>query len=152
MGEENKTLDLYKKASELPLDAYGRAKMDLLEMLAQVGTMGKGYRSEGEGIKAHIRLGPFEASFETIPQPKISSGGSSRRPRKKADPEKAKAIVQEYADLLTWDDKSGLMFVGTKSRLGDKFDEVHNKLKDAGFTYVRWVKDVPYTGGWKGNT
>jgi len=150
LGEE-KTLEAFKNANELPADAYGRARMDILEMLSQVGKMGKEYHADGQGIKAYMRLGPFEASFETIPQPVVGTS-RSRRPQKKAEPEKAKAVVQEYADLLTWNDKSGLLFVGTKMRLGDKFDEVHNKLKDAGFTYVRYVKDVPYTGGWKGNT
>lgn len=125
-------------------------KRDLLDQLEQILRIGKDYRKEGEGIKASVTLGVYAASFETIPQTVIAGGYSRQRRDVKGAPEKAKTVVQEYADLLNFEDTPDYYFVGTKVRLDDKFDAINQKLKDAGFRYVRWDKEEKHTGGWRG--
>ena len=142
--------DLFHYANELPTDVYGRAKNDLLGMLKRILQMGKEYRKENEGVKAHIRLGPFEASYETIPQP-VSSRGSSWRSKPKAlNLVGAQGVVAEYPDYLNQPEDAGeFWFIGTKKRLDDKYNDVNKKLRDNGFAYEKYVQGTPHTGGWR---
>jgi len=152
LGDEDKTLDSFKNASELPLEDYGKAKMDLLEMLSQAGKIAKEYHGEGQGIKAYVFLGPFQAGFEIIPQPRASS--YRRRPQqpKKVTKEQIESVLVNYQEY-EWkiNEKTDGWFVKAGVRIGDKWQEVNSNLRTIGLVYVRYdAKDQDNTGGWKG--
>ena len=111
----------------------------------------KTVHAEGQGFKIMVKQGDTVLQGEIVPQPISGGSGGYRRQRQPLDLEKAKAVVTEYQDLLTEPEDAGAFwFVGTKTRLGDKYDEINTKLRAAGFRYERWVKDQKHTGGWKG--
>lgn len=130
-------------------DTHDKDMLDLMDYLERVVKLGENHRKNGEGLKAAIRLGPHYASVETVPAAAV--GGSYRsRPALKGNAEAAKVVVQEYADLLEFKETDAFYFVGTLKRLGDQFDEVNQKMRSAGFRYVRFDKEKEHTGGWRG--
>ncbi len=130
-------------------DTHDKDMLDLMDYLERVIKLGEAHRKNGEGLKATIRLGSHYASVETVPAAAVG-GGYRPRPAPKGDPEAAKVIVQEYADLLEFKETDGFYFVATLKRIGDGFDTINQKMRSAGFRYVRFDKEKEHTGGWRG--
>jgi hypothetical protein len=114
--------------------------MDLLEMLNQVLVMGKEYRREGEGFRAYLKLGPFEASYSTTPPPPARSSYRGGPPKPKPlNLLGAQGVIAEYPDLLKQAEETPeYWFIGTKKKLDDKYQEINQKMRDNGFAYERW--------------
>ena len=131
-------------------DTHDKDMLDLLDYLERVVKLGEDHRKNGEGLKAAIRLGPHYASVETVPAAAVG-GGYRQRPAPKGNADAAKVVVQEYGDFLEFKEGTPeFFFVATKKRIGDQFDEVNQKMRSAGFRYVRFDKEKEHTGGWRG--
>jgi hypothetical protein len=50
------------------------------------------------------------------------------------------AVVQEYPDLLNYEEKDGHLTVSTKKYLDKEWDLINGKLKAAGMRYSREVR------------
>ena len=62
----------------------------------------------------------------------------------------AQGVVAEYPDFMDQPNDIGeYWFIRTKKNMGDQFQVVNGKLRDVGFSYVRYDKDTPNTGGWR---
>jgi len=59
------------------------------------------------------------------------------------------AIVAEYPDYLKMTENNSLHFIATKKQLKDLYAGLADRLKKAGWSYVKWEAENPFTKGWR---
>jgi hypothetical protein len=92
---------------------------------------------EGYGFRLRVEKGGAVIDFETSAPPVIMGGRGGGFQPAVFDKAKAMAVVQEYPDLLTYEEKDGKLTVSKKRYLDKDWDAVNNKLKAAGMRYSR---------------
>jgi len=97
-------------------------------------------QKEGYSFRLRVEKGGAVIDFETQPPPTIVGGRGGGSPPAVFDKAKAMAVVQEYPDLLSCEEKDGRLTVSTKKYLDKDWDAVNNKLKAAGMRYSREVR------------
>jgi len=94
-------------------------------------------RTEGHSLRLRIKKGDAEIDFETNPPPAIVAGRSGPPPKAAFDKTKAMAVVQEYPDLLGYEEKDGKFTVLRKKYLDTEWEAINGKLKAAGLGYSK---------------
>ena len=103
---------------------------------------------EGQSMSVKASVGVISAEI-TYTAPASSYRRAPPKP-KPLNLVGAQGIVAEYPDFLEQPKEIGdFWFIRTKKQMGETFKVVSGKLRDCGFTYIRYDKDTPNTGGWR---
>ena len=94
-------------------------------------------QKEGYSFRLRVEKGGAVIDFEASAPPVIMGGRGGGSQPAVFDKAKAMAVVQEYPDLLTYEEKDGKLTVSKKRYLDKDWDAVNNKLKAAGMRYSR---------------
>lgn len=113
------------------------------------------HRVEGEELTVKVKSGEFEATImltqgRGYSRDKSSGNGGNGDDQKTViDFPVAKAVIESNIDELSEvEDAGDFYWIGTKKKMSN-WESVNQKLRSAGFMYVKWEKGEKYSGGWR---